>query len=233
MVGGLPIVQCMCEALNKRGDVERLATFLWSLPESELARESESLLRAQAIVAFHKNSYRHLYKILESHSFHPRWHTDLQTLWLEGHYAEAEQIRKRKLGPVDRYRLRKKFPLPKTIWDGEETVYCFKEKSRNALKECYARNHYPTPDEKKELSERTGLTLVQVSNWFKNRRQRDRTPQANSDMMLSSVPSMGHQSNILSGHHQDAMELAAIQTAKMFESACNITSYLPSNYPVT
>lgn len=81
------------------------------------------------------------------------------------------------LGAVDKYRLRKKYPLPKTIWDGEETVYCFKERSRNALKECYARNRYPTPDEKRNLAKRTGLTLTQVSNWFKNRRQRDRTPQ--------------------------------------------------------
>jgi homeobox protein SIX4 len=80
-------------------------------------------------------------------------------------------------GAVDKYRLRKKYPLPKTIWDGEETVYCFKERSRNALKECYSRNRYPTPDEKRALAKRTGLTLTQVSNWFKNRRQRDRTPQ--------------------------------------------------------
>lgn len=43
-------------------------------------------------------------------------------------------------GAVDKYRIRKKYPLPKTIWDGEETVYCFKEKSRNALKDCYERN---------------------------------------------------------------------------------------------
>ena len=46
------------------------------------------------------------------------------------------------LGAVDKYRLRKKYPLPKTIWDGEETVYCFKEKSRNALKDCYTRNRF-------------------------------------------------------------------------------------------
>ena len=33
---------------------------------------------------------------------------------------------------------------------------------------------YPTPDEKKKLAKNTGLTQVQVSNWFKNRRQRDK-----------------------------------------------------------
>lgn len=39
-------------------------------------------------------------------------------------------------------------------------------------------NRYPTPEEKKMLAKKTGLTLTQVSNWFKNRRQRDRTPQS-------------------------------------------------------
>uniref|UniRef100_S4S119 Homeobox domain-containing protein n=3 Tax=Petromyzontidae TaxID=7746 RepID=S4S119_PETMA len=63
-----------------------------------------------------------------------------------------------------------KFPLPRTIWDGEETVYCFKEKSRNFLKDCYRRTRYPAPDEKRRLAKLTGLSVVQVSNWFKNRR---------------------------------------------------------------
>ena len=45
-------------------------------------------------------------------------------------------------GAVDKYRLRRKYPLPRTIWDGEETVYCFKEKSRNSLKEMYKHNRY-------------------------------------------------------------------------------------------
>lgn len=85
-------------------------------------------------------------------------------------------MRNRQLGAVDKYRLRRKYPLPKTIWDGEETIYCFKEKSRAALKDCYKQNRYPTPDEKRTLAKKTGLTLTQVSNWFKNRRQRDRTP---------------------------------------------------------
>ena len=40
------------------------------------------------------------------------------------------------------FRIRRKYPLPKTIWDGEETVYCFKEKSRQALKECYKQNRF-------------------------------------------------------------------------------------------
>ncbi|XP_076442419.1 uncharacterized protein LOC143281219 [Babylonia areolata] len=169
-------VACMCEALQQKGDMERLAMFLWSLPPSELLRGSEAVLKARALVAFHKGNYRELYSILEGHAFHEDNHTPLQDLWYKAHYLEAQKIRGRTLGAVDKYRLRRKYPLPKTIWDGEETVYCFKEKSRQALKDCYKQNRYPTPDEKRGLAKRTGLTLTQVSNWFKNRRQRDRTP---------------------------------------------------------
>uniref|UniRef100_A0A4W5NVM6 SIX homeobox 5 n=1 Tax=Hucho hucho TaxID=62062 RepID=A0A4W5NVM6_9TELE len=170
-------VACLCEALLQAGNVDRLWRFLSTIPPSaELLRGNETLLKAQALVAFHREEFKELYAILESHDFHPSNHGFLQDLYLQARYKEAERSRGRSLGAVDKYRLRKKFPLPKTIWDGEETVYCFKEKSRNALKECYKSNRYPTPDEKKNLAKVTGLSLTQVSNWFKNRRQRDRTP---------------------------------------------------------
>ncbi|XP_053728816.1 homeobox protein SIX5 [Synchiropus splendidus] len=170
-------VSCLCEALLQAGNVERLWRFLSTIPRSsELLRGNETLLKARALVAFHREEFGELYGILESHDFHPSNHGFLQDLYLKARYKEAERSRGRSLGAVDKYRLRKKFPLPKTIWDGEETVYCFKEKSRNALKDCYKSNRYPTPDEKKNLAKLTGLSLTQVSNWFKNRRQRERTP---------------------------------------------------------
>ncbi|KYO29640.1 homeobox protein SIX5 [Alligator mississippiensis] len=96
-------------------------------------------------------------------------------LYLRARYREAEAARGRALGAVDKYRLRKKFPLPRTIWDGEETVYCFKRRSRAALRASYGRNRYPSPEQKRRLARDTGLSLTQVSNWFKNRRQRDRS----------------------------------------------------------
>ncbi|KAJ8368991.1 hypothetical protein SKAU_G00090190 [Synaphobranchus kaupii] len=168
---------CLCEALLQAGNVDRLCKFLSSIPPSaDLLRGNETLLKAQALVAFHREEFKEMYAILDSHYFHPSNHGFLQDLYLQARYKEAERSRGRTLGAVDKYRLRKKFPLPKTIWDGEETVYCFKEKSRNALKECYKSNRYPTPDEKRNLAKVTGLSLTQVSNWFKNRRQRDRTP---------------------------------------------------------
>jgi len=52
------------------------------------------------------------------------------------------------------------------------------EKSRATLRDWYTHNPYPSPREKRELAEGTGLTVTQVSNWFKNRRQRDRAAEA-------------------------------------------------------
>ncbi|XP_063803787.1 homeobox protein SIX4 isoform X2 [Pseudophryne corroboree] len=169
-------VACVCEALQQGGDLDRLARFLWSLPQSDLLRGSESILKARALVAFHQGRYQELFSVLESHNFQPSNHAALQDLWYRARYNEAEKARGRALGAVDKYRLRRKFPLPRTIWDGEETVYCFKEKSRNALKELYKHNRYPSPAAKRNLAKITGLSLTQVSNWFKNRRQRDRNP---------------------------------------------------------
>lgn len=47
-------VSCMCEALQQSGDVDRLARFLWYLPPNELLRGHETVLRARAVVAFHR-----------------------------------------------------------------------------------------------------------------------------------------------------------------------------------
>ncbi|XP_065164129.1 homeobox protein SIX1-like [Atheta coriaria] len=167
-------VACVCEVLQQAGNVERLGRFLWSLPACDKLHNNESVLKAKAIVAFHRGNFKELYRILESHTFSTHNHAKLQALWLKAHYVEAERLRGRPLGAVGKYRVRRKFPLPRTIWDGEETSYCFKEKSRTVLRDWYTHNPYPSPREKRELAEATGLTTTQVSNWFKNRRQRDR-----------------------------------------------------------
>ncbi|CAK8690041.1 uncharacterized protein LOC143463199 [Clavelina lepadiformis] len=171
-------VACVCEVLQQGGNIERLARFLWSLPGCEHLHKNESVLKAKAVVAFHRGNFRELYKIIENNNFSEHNHLKLQQLWLKSHYIEAEKLRGRPLGAVGKYRVRRKFPLPRSIWDGEETSYCFKEKSRAVLREWYTHNPYPSPREKRELAEGTGLTVTQVSNWFKNRRQRDRAAEA-------------------------------------------------------
>ncbi|KAK6181696.1 homeobox protein SIX6-like [Patella vulgata] len=168
----------VCETLEESGDIERLGRFLWSLPVNPSAMEAlnkhESILRARSLVSFHTGNFRDLYHILEHHKFTKESHAKLQAMWLEAHYQEAEKLRGRPLGPVDKYRVRKKYPLPRTIWDGEQKTHCFKERTRNLLREWYLQDPYPNPTKKRELAQATGLTPTQVGNWFKNRRQRDR-----------------------------------------------------------
>ncbi len=171
----------VCESLEESGDTERLARFLWSLsviPGSNLLTQHESIIRARAIVAFQQNNYRELYTLLEGYKFTRDSHPKLQAMWMEAHYQEAEKLRGRPLGPVDKYRVRKKFPLPRTIWDGEQKTHCFKERTRGLLREWYLQDPYPNPAKKRELAQATGLSPTQVGNWFKNRRQRDRAAAA-------------------------------------------------------
>ncbi|XP_010003265.1 PREDICTED: homeobox protein SIX3 [Chaetura pelagica] len=156
LLASLPVAPGACEAINKH----------------------ESILRARAVVAFHTGNFRDLYHILENHKFTKESHGKLQAMWLEAHYQEAEKLRGRPLGPVDKYRVRKKFPLPRTIWDGEQKTHCFKERTRSLLREWYLQDPYPNPSKKRELAQATGLTPTQVGNWFKNRRQRDRAAAA-------------------------------------------------------
>ncbi|KAF9813077.1 hypothetical protein SFRURICE_000037 [Spodoptera frugiperda] len=155
------LITHMVKVLQQAGNIERLGRFLWSLPACERLHAHESVLKAKAMVAFHRGNFKELYRLLESHTFSPHNHPKLQSLWLKAHYMEAERLRGRPLGAVGKYRVRRKFPLPRTIWDGEETSYCFKEKSRSVLRDWYLHNPYPSPREKRELAETTGLTTVQ------------------------------------------------------------------------
>ena len=175
-------VASVCATLEESGDIDRLDRFLWSLPVAhpnfmELLK-SESVMRARAIIYFHRGNFREMYEILEKTKFTKDSHGKLQAMWLEAHYQEAEKLRGRPLGPVDKYRVRKKFPLPRTIWDGEQKTHCFKERTRTLLREWYLNDPYPNPTKKRELAQVTGLTATQVGNWFKNRRQRDRAAAA-------------------------------------------------------
>lgn len=88
------------QVLQQAGSVERLARFLWSLPECARLRKNESVLKAQAVVAFHHGNFKELYQILESNTFSSHNHNKLQLLWLKAHYIEAERLRGRPLGAV-------------------------------------------------------------------------------------------------------------------------------------
>lgn len=140
-------VVCVCEVLLQGGCIDRLAAFLDALPPLSLSSSScccsgelESVLKARAAVAFHQGRYSDLYNLLQGFHFSPSSQPLLQQLWLRAHYTEAERQRGRPLGAVGKYRVRRKFPLPYTIWDGEETSYCFKVGKESQI--CYVCGNY-------------------------------------------------------------------------------------------
>ena len=93
------------QVLQQAGSVERLARFLWSLPECARLQKNESVLKAQAVVAFHHGKFKELYGILQSNEFSAHNHQKLQLLWLKAHYIEAERLRGRPLGAVGEFKL--------------------------------------------------------------------------------------------------------------------------------
>ncbi|XP_012222428.1 homeobox protein SIX3 isoform X4 [Linepithema humile] len=232
-------VATVCETLEESGDIERLARFLWSLPVAhpniQELNQSEAVLRARAIVAFHSGHYRELYAILERHKFTKDSHGKLQAMWLEAHYQEAEKLRGRPLGPVDKYRVRKKFPLPRTIWDGEQKTHCFKERTRSLLREWYLQDPYPNPGKKRELAAATGLTPTQVGNWFKNRRQRDRAAAAKNRMQQQSGQGNGNARRNLSpgpGSSSEESDISLGGTSPPSPSSSPPPNHQPSPVPL-
>uniref|UniRef100_A0A914HD04 Homeobox domain-containing protein n=1 Tax=Globodera rostochiensis TaxID=31243 RepID=A0A914HD04_GLORO len=128
-----------CEQLEESNDVEKLSRILYALPPT--VQMHEPVLRARALISYNSGNFKELYSILESHKFSQQCHPKLQHMWWDAHYQEAEQMRRRTLGPVDKYRVRKKYPCPPTIWDREQETQCFKKETDKYR----VRKKYPCP----------------------------------------------------------------------------------------
>ncbi|KAL3119671.1 hypothetical protein niasHT_006757 [Heterodera trifolii] len=215
-VFGINIDQILktCEQLEDSKNYDQLANFLNKMPlavQMNVAMH-ETVLRARALISFHTGNFKEMYAILESHKFSQDSHLMLQKIWWDAHYQEAERMRGRTLGPVDKYRVRKKYPCPPTIWDGEQKTHCFKEKTRTMLREHYLNDPYPNPAKKKQLAEETNLTPMQVGNWFKNRRQRDRAANQKHKMNGALLPvgltpsPKSHRNNGTTNSHNDSCD---------------------------
>ena len=68
-----------------------------------IGKASEAVMRARAYVAFERGRYRELYNILETREFNPKFHGFLQDMWYRAHYKEAEGVRGRALGKINRF----------------------------------------------------------------------------------------------------------------------------------
>lgn len=72
------------QVLQQAGNIERLGRFLWSLPQCDKLQLNESVLKAKAVVAFHRGHFKELYRLLEHNQYSPHNHAKLQALWLKG-----------------------------------------------------------------------------------------------------------------------------------------------------
>ena len=162
-----------------KDNVENLAEFIESIPPA-LSGVTEYLMAVKAMVYFKKKNTMEVIRILESTKFREIPWEPLQRLWFEAQYEHEEQLKGRKLGAVDKYRVRKKWPIPPTISDGTGTCLVgvnrdlFTPQCRRILWDYYHIEKFPDTTLKIIIAKRSGLTFAQVNNWFKNRRQRDR-----------------------------------------------------------
>ncbi|CAD5232075.1 unnamed protein product [Bursaphelenchus xylophilus] len=182
-------ISCICRSLYRTKDGDKLVDLFFKTDPFIINRQahSNSVLLAFFFSLYHSQQYDELFRRLESVKVDERYYGEFTNLWYEGHYAQEQMKKPKLLGPVEKYRLRKKFKPPLTISDGEEQIYSFKAGQRKILKNCYNKNKYPKPEEKLQIAQLTKLKPQQIANWFKNRRQRDK-PQAeamNTNMNLN------------------------------------------------
>ena len=165
-------IDAMCEKMEGAKEFVRLGEFLDTLSPAELARDSEKLAKARCVVAFHRQKYAELHSLIQMRNFSPHNHRKLQTLWFEGHYAEEQLTRPKKLSNPDKFRIREKHPLPSTIFDGDKMKYGVKESTRNILEAFFEKKRLPSKEEKEALAIETREELKFIKEWFKNRRNR-------------------------------------------------------------
>uniref|UniRef100_K7G8M0 Homeobox domain-containing protein n=1 Tax=Pelodiscus sinensis TaxID=13735 RepID=K7G8M0_PELSI len=148
----------VCEALQKSGEFERLARFLWALPPALTFR---CHLASPWVPACPK--------LLGSHT---------SALLVPNCSQASPYGAQGTLGGLDQHSScrRQSSTFPKS--NMQHKASSFKEKTRNLLREWYLQDPYPNPSHKRQLAHATGLTPTQVGNWFKNRRQRDRAASA-------------------------------------------------------
>ncbi|CAH8506674.1 unnamed protein product [Schistosoma rodhaini] len=161
---------------HRQQQQQQFNTQLEILTNEKLYELRELIIKSFIILSYNDHNYKLVYELIKyNHFFNKKHQIILQHIWYNIHYDIIEKLRQRSLTAVDKYRIRKKYPLPNTIWDGEKIFYYFKQNIRYLLINYYQYNKYPNSIEKYEISRKTGLTLTQVSNWFKNHRQRDKS----------------------------------------------------------
>jgi hypothetical protein len=70
---------------------------------------------AYLFALYHRGNYEELFERVRYSKLDVSYHAELQKIWYEAHYAEDQEKKTKKLGPVDKYRIRHKFPPPASV----------------------------------------------------------------------------------------------------------------------
>ncbi|CAD5224276.1 unnamed protein product [Bursaphelenchus okinawaensis] len=182
-------IACICRSLYYTKDGDKLVDLFFKQDPYLLRLQSQSDMVQLAFFysLYHSQQYDELFRSLETIKVDEKYYGHFTNLWYEGHYAQEQTKKPKALGPVEKYRLRKKFKPPLTISDGEEQIYSFTTRQRKILKDFYNKNKYPKPEDKQQIAQMTKLKPQQIANWFKNRRQRDKPP-SEQQINMNMVP---------------------------------------------
>ncbi|KAL3087809.1 hypothetical protein niasHT_029573 [Heterodera trifolii] len=149
-----------------------------SLPMSNVPIH-EAVIAARILISLHTRNFNELYAFLESHKFPRQMHPKLQKIWWDIHFLEAQQtLGKSQLSLLEKYKVREKYPLPPTIWDGQRKNGLFSENTLTLLNEQYAESRYFYAG-RWEIAEATGLSETQgflKENDFSAENQSHTTP---------------------------------------------------------
>ncbi|KAK6754446.1 hypothetical protein RB195_013446 [Necator americanus] len=110
----------ICTALYQAKDGEQLVRLFRDMDSRVFCSEwtSQPVKIAYIYALYHSANFERLFEVIGRSRFDERYYKELQEIWYKARYKENESKRGKELGAVEKYRLRRKYPPPRSIWDG-------------------------------------------------------------------------------------------------------------------
>ncbi|XP_036363388.1 uncharacterized protein LOC118765430 [Octopus sinensis] len=182
----------------------------------EELKEDEDFVFSIVSLRIHEEKFYEAFELIENGTFtNPE---RFISLWDKAHYKLKEKEKGFPLTPLLRFRVRKKYPPPKSICpSGKRPSSNLPEHARQTLKQWFNKHaDYPYPDEheKKQLVEQSGLILSQVKTWFANTRRRKKLTAPKSNLKYGKIMKHYHQYNCSSQSLTDGVDYALDMSMK-------------------
>ncbi|GAB1609711.1 hypothetical protein Ahia01_001257000 [Argonauta hians] len=180
--------QCLCNLEKFKYWLEKLVKDNPSL--FERLKSNEDFLFSLINLRIYEEKFCDAYELIENGNFeNPE---RFVSLWDKAHYKQKEKERGTPLTPLLRFRIRKRFPLPRSVCpSGERPSSNLPEHARETLKQWFNNNAsypYPSEEEKRNLAVHSGLLLTQVNTWFANARRRKKAETSTSKYRYRKIP---------------------------------------------